>query len=323
MQKEYMMQAYYSLNSNLLFRPSYKMLKNVFYFMLLSIYLYSPQLHACNLSLQGLDNINISFNHAYSKKSVPGQIAVEQFSVHSTDSNCSFFITFSNFNNNKLINNYGQKLSYEIYDSVQHKSQLGDISSIQTNNLLSGHLNKHQPSANFNYYLHVPYKHNAAAGIYSNTVDISVYEGTANNYILRDTQRVRFNVTIPTDISVSIQSTLNIGTRSNLDFGTLQIGESRSFSVIVTANTPYDISIESENRGNLLHNKNKPSASIPYKLQHNAGNINLNRTTVLSQSKRKFKQDINSYEFKATIKEFDFVLSGKYEDNLVFTVSAK
>lgn len=317
------MRAFYSSN-NILKRPTlYQRLRHLFCYGVFSVIFYGSQTLACDLRLEGLNDLHIEFDHAYSRQSNVGRTDTEQFTVHSRESDCPFFVTFSNSNNRRLENGHGQRLHYELYDSVQYKNRLAGLPTTSMENVLKGRLNKTQPLQNLHYYIFVPFDQDVPAGNYSVSINISVYEGSIGQYTLHDTKQVTYTVTVPANISISIQSSPGIGETADIDFGTLQIGESRSFSIDIISNTPYDISIESENNGALTQDTTRAPNTIPYALQYNGRSIDLSRRTYLSYPERKQSTEISTHEFNATIGEFDFVLWGKYQDNLVLTVAAR
>lgn len=318
-----MMRALYSSINFLKHSTRYGWFRYLFCCVVFSVIFYVPQTLACDLRLQGLDDLHIEFDHAYSRQSDVGRIYTEQFTIHSRESDCPFFVTFSNSNNRHLENGYGDHLRYELYDSVQHKIRLTGPPTASTQNILEGYLNKTQPLRSLRYYFFVPFDQDVPSGDYSDSIEISIYEGNTSQYTLRDTRRVTYTVTVPANISISIQSSVGIGETADLNFGTLQIGESRSFSIDVVANTPYDLSIESENNGVLTQDTTRAPNTIPYALQYKGRHIDLSRRTYLSYPQRKHTTEVITHKFNAIIGEFDFVLWGEYQDNLVLTVTAR
>lgn len=318
-----MMWALYSSSNVLKHSTRYRWLRQLVCCGVFIVIFYAPQTLACDLRLQGLDDLHIEFDHAYSRQSDVGRTDAEQFTIHSRESGCAFFVTFSNSNNRRLKNGYGDQLRYELYDTVQHKNRLTGPPSTSTQNILEGYFGKSQPLQGLRYYFFVPFDQEVPSGEYSDSIDISVYEGTTGQYILRDTKQVTYTVTVPANISISIHSSPGIGETADLNFGTLQIGESRSFSIDVVANTPYDMSIESENNGVLSQDTTRVPNTISYALQYQGRAIDLSRRIYLPYPQRKHSTEVNTHEFNAIIGEFDFVLWGEYRDNLVVTITAR
>ena len=280
---------------------------------------YSLVVEACDLHLEELNDIHIVFDHDYSNKSDIGRTQAEIFKVRKSVGSCSFFVTFSGQEHRQVQNLNGQQLNYDLFNSVQHDNSLRDLPEASLPNVLGGKFNIKQSTKTLQYYFFAPYNQNASAGVYRDKVNVSVYEGDLNNFILRNSHQVTYTVTVPPKIDISIQ-TMGLGV---LDFGTLQAGESRSFAVDILANVPYDLSMESENKGMLKHSSSHQVNTIPYILQHDGQVVDLSDMARFSFVQKKLLLDHNMHDFTVTIGNFDFVSSGEYQDNIIFTVTAR
>lgn len=292
---------------------------------LLALSVFSFPAYGCELSLKELDDIYIdtSLVPGYNQRSDAGQTVSDVFRVVGTGGGCSFFVSFSgNSPVRYLKSNNGQQISYQLYDSIQHHNALYGLPTIK-NNVLNGILNNGQPTRTLRYYFYFSNDQNISAGTYQDTVTVSVYEGDQNTFTLRDSRTVTYTVVIPPVIDILINTTGSDSRSATLDFGILQPGKTLPFEVVVTGNVAYDMNIQSENKGLLKHSTATVNNTIPYTLFKSGSLINLSKTTQLSFPRRGASLQKKSYDFSAAIDDYDFVLSGKYQDFILFTVVAR
>lgn len=281
--------------------------------------------YSCDLSLNNISDININFGHAYSMMSSSGQTHSEKIEIRNNGEACNYFITFDTISglSRKLAGNNGFSLPYEILDSIQHNTPIMNLANTNSSNIFSGNAVKNQVIIHERYYVLVPYTQNIPAGMYRDTALVSIYEGNLSNYVLRDTKEMNIHVYVAARVNIAIYASRGSQNNAILDFGTIRIGDTHSFTVEVEKNIPYDLSISSENSGYLAHHSIKNKSTIPYILELNGKTINLANSTSIVFEKMPRGHIIDAHQFNITIDDYDFVVRGKYRDSLVFTVSAR
>ena len=110
------------------------------------------------------------------------------------------------------------------------------------------------------------------------------------------------------------------GSRSaRLDFGELVKGAVRSASLVVQANTPHTIALESVQGGQLINSK-FPQSGLGYTLRLNGRPMSLssNASDVRAANPGKVRHDL-----EVQIGPIERVLAGEYVDSLLVTISAQ
>jgi hypothetical protein len=128
-----------------------------------------------------------------------------------------------------------------------------------------------------------------------------------------------------TDVNASVQLhwdnfSTGAGSRSTrLDFGELVKGAVRSASLVVHANTPHAIALESAQGGQLINSK-FPQSGLGYALRLNGRPISLgaNPSDILVAHSGKIRHDL-----EVQIGPVERVLAGEYVDSLLVTISAQ
>jgi len=119
-----------------------------------------------------------------------------------------------------------------------------------------------------------------AAGIYTNTFDISLYGRTGNNaFTLKQTKSVAFNYTVDPTLELSVVPTghpFNSAiTSQSLDFGSLALNQTREADIIVQSNVGYQLSLTSLNNGKLqrMAASNTSENTVIYELTISSNSI--------------------------------------------------
>ena len=159
-------------------------------------------------------------------------------------------------------------------------------------------------------------------GGYQDTVRVAVYEGDLTDYRLADTRTVKVRTQVAAVVEVSLIDGGGrrdlAGARSVLDFGRLTTGETKHFRIDVKTNSGYDIALESENRGALRLADAAASSRVPYTLALDGLALDLGSAVSLP-----FSTARPSHRFAVTIGRIGNALSGRYQDNLLVTVTAR
>lgn len=168
-----------------------------------------------------------------------------------------------------------------------------------------------------------------SSGSYSDQLTFSLYE-------MSDGQPGRLldshTVAVRASVSGTIQSTLVVagqrgdlgGRTATLEFGALETGKSLTFGLEVTGNAPYQVTLESQNRGHFAGlDSGITDARIPYTLTMDGRSIGLGGPFDLPvSSPTDSGRRSNEHDFEVRVGDTERALAGRYSDAITVTVSA-
>lgn len=257
-------------------------------------------------------------------------VNAQQFTlVKSNGKTCNFFVTFSQGGGTssgiRSMSGSGGNLNYDFFVDSQMSARLMDVPQAQSQNVLTGNFSSQKnQTKTFTYYSYVPPGQILTAGSYSDSITVSVYEGSVTgSKQLDDTQTI--------SVASSVRSSVNVtfsqgggavpfaGTTQTIEFGTLQTGASRSFSLNVQANAPYSLSIQSDNKGVMKNASASANNTVPYTMTLNGASLGLGGTVIANFGKPSGTAQQN---FNVTIGDISQSVSGDYSDSLTLSVTA-
>ncbi len=276
---------------------------------------------ACELRLAGLANITIA--PGYNPFVTAGLGKAERFEVVHLGESCPFFVTFSvGGGGRRAMRGPAGNLGYEIYRSSRRADILAALPAARNRNLLSGAFAQGQAKRRLDYHLFLAPGQPVSPGGYQDAVRVAVYQGDLSSYRLADTRTVKIRTQVASVVEVSLIDGAGrrdlAGVRSVLDFGVLTTGETKHFLIDVKANSGYDIALESENLGVLSFAGAAGFSSVPYTLSVDGQALNLGSAVTLP-----FSTARSSHRFAVTIGRIGNALKGRYQDNLLVTVTAR
>lgn len=288
---------------------------------------------ACELRLAGLANVTIA--PGYNPFAAAGSSEAERFEIVHQGAPCPFFVTFSRGTGSAGTGSAGTGgggrralrgpaggLGYEIHRSPRRADILAALPAARDRNLLSGAFARGQAKRQLEYHLFVAPRQVVLPGGYQDTVTVAVYEGDLTDYRLADTRTVKIRTQVASVVEVFLIDGGGrrdlAGARSVLDFGRLTTGETKHFRIEVRTNAGYDIALESENRGALRLADAAASSSVPYTLSLDGLALDLGAAVFLP-----FSTARPSHRFAVTIGRIGNALSGRYQDNILVTVTAR
>jgi hypothetical protein len=157
------------------------------------------------------------------------------------------------------------------------------------------------------------------AGDYRDSVTFTLYRATGSQPgRVMDTQNVQVRARVRSAASATViidgvRQALS-GARGTLDFGSLSNGATRGFSLEVTGNSSYSVTLESENGGAFA---GPQGSTVPYTLAVDGRSVSNARTVNLS-----FGANQTQHQVTVTVGEVGRALAGNYQDNLILTVSS-
>ncbi|HYE01393.1 MAG TPA: spore coat protein U domain-containing protein [Alphaproteobacteria bacterium] len=140
-------------------------------------------------------------------------------------------------------------------------------------------------------------------------------------------------VDVQAQVAEVIQSTLQVGgvrgaldgRTGTLDFGELRSGASKEFGLEIAGNIPYRVTLQSENRGQLLGiGAGNAGRAVPYALALDGRTVPLGGAFELPVAAPTASgRSANQHGFTVQIGDLGWALAGDYADNITVTVSAQ
>lgn len=172
----------------------------------------------------------------------------------------------------------------------------------------------------------------SGSGVHSDTYTISLY--TRNNLNsfsgleLYDTIDVQINIHAAGIVQLSIveagASPDFTSTEYPMNLGELEPGTTGRADLIAKATTSYAISVESSNRGKMVHHQLKDN-TILYTMKVDGNLVDLENQTQPIQiysGQPPTGEEGRRYEIEVVVGEFSMTAPGDYQDHITFTVTA-
>lgn len=253
---------------------------------------------------------------------------VVSFKVLLTGDPVEFFVTFSTSADplqRKATLGAGY-LDYQIYDSAAQRTVLKDLPSATSAELIQGTFATNESEKQLTFTIIVPPGQIKSSGLYADSIELTVYEGTLAQYVERDSKIVDFQVRAAqiTELSfANAGSAFNPNARTSaLDFGTLAPEQKRDMNVRIRSNAGYRVTMESEHGGIMKHLDAAVPTTIPY--QVHLGGVPVALTaglqTPLIQTGRRTTSEGDAHNLEVTIGEISGARAGTYRDTITLTV---
>jgi len=261
-----------------------------------------------------------------------GIVLRQEISISQYGPDRDIFVTLSGGStgdplNRKLLNDDGYGASYLLVNDPGEKTMIKDLSALpNSNEVLTAHLDEGNSSALLEYYIIVEPGSYLPYGYLTDSFDITVYEGDLNNY----TQLMSSSVTIAMEAPrIAALSVVEQGGAFNesktditMDFGWLTPRAERNADIIVQANLPYSLTLNSINRGFLEPQQRSIKDNISYSCFVDGTEIDLSVSNIEIGSAEISDENGDRYALKFIIGDFWDIASGTYEDSIRVTLSA-
>jgi len=259
------------------------------------------------------------------------------FTVRHRGAASSYFVTFSagqsgSFDPRFAATTGGATLSYQLYDSSIARNILKDLSATPApQEVLSGSFpdDSGWSSQDLSFVVVVPPGQFPQAGMYQDTITLTLYSGTLDSYAQKAQRTFRVSVTMPSITELSLVppgAPFNASsTSSTLNFGILETGKTQVIDVLVRSNQLYSLSLVSQ-FGNALRIIDPTDTSeVPLQITINGNPVtltpNVSYLVVTSASPTPYAG--TRYALSFTIQDADFPTSGDYSCVLTFTLQAQ
>ncbi|OIP42604.1 MAG: hypothetical protein AUK47_04000 [Deltaproteobacteria bacterium CG2_30_63_29] len=261
--------------------------------------------------------------------------AVVNFEVtHVNGDACSYFVTFSK----GQASTYDRRmasgvngLSYQLYRTASKVDVLKDEADATANEVLSGTITAEQTTPDpMTYFLVIPEHQLEAAGTYTDTFTMTIYEGTlGGTHSVDSSTPVDLTAVLLSQIELSLLDTASAfdpnDAAQTLNFGVLSEGEALGFDARIRSNAGWSMTMLSDHQGKLqlVGKAATTNTTVAYSLALDGVAKDLSGVsavevgtgagpTALGGSLRPVAVTIGSVTGKA---------AGQYQDNVTITVS--
>jgi spore coat protein U-like protein len=253
--------------------------------------------------------------------------------AHSGDAE-DFFITISggitnNTSNRLLRSPDGDTVNYQMFDNPTRRTILRDLQDLPSSTeVLSGSFVANEKKMDVEYYYSMPSGLFPAAAAYTDTLTVTLYSGTLNNFQEVESQNITVALTVRNDVQLSIVDPGGyfdpVQTTSTMDFGVLTSGTERHSDLIARSNTHFTLSLASGNGGVLKRTDLLENSEIPYSLYVNNAPFSLpaGQAVQIGESDPT-GDDGMRYQVRVKIDDFWGVTTGTFEDVIQVTLSSQ
>ncbi len=300
--------------------------------------LFSWHVHACKFQTR---NIRYDANYSLLSNSVSLQVEMRRQNRLNSDSRGFYCLLYSyGFDegnagdyNRYMLNRDNNRLYYNIYNSTGFQNVLKDVDDVaQNGEAIYGYALSRNTWYSNSFDFKVVFDNSVLvpSGVYEDNITIKLYSGFPYNFPeLETTKNLRFRITVDPEIHISLVSVGSShdpnSTTYNMNFGTLETGESLSADLKVVANTPHKVYFESQN-GNVLSNSRASSSSVvDYELFVNSQPISLSRAgrrVEIVDSSRSTPPVGDTYTIETRIGDVTGKDTGSYSEVITITAEA-
>lgn len=276
---------------------------------------------------------SLEYYTSFSYDSQAGLSMKQEIVVNHSGAAGDFFITISGSGggtpmNRQLQVDSGAALNYQIVNNPTDRYIIQDLStSPSQNEVLAGNYSSGNNPVTLEYYLVADPGQFAPYGYLTDSFQISLYSGTLSNYELVQSVTIQIATNSPRIANLSVVSQGGsfdeTQTQQTLDFGWLSARQERYADIIVQANLPYDLMIQSAG-GSMLRRKDQWMAiTIPYDCFVDGNVVDLTSGANVSIGSGDFSDPLGDrFELKFVIGDFWDVTEGTFEDIIQITLSA-
>lgn len=249
------------------------------------------------------------------------------------DDNCNYFVTISKGNSstfNRFMRSGQDQENYNIFKTPSLQTIVKDLPDANPTEVITGSFGNNSGSFNFHTFtVFRPDQGLLPVGRYRDRVRISIFEGAFGSTTRRSDQRnIRIEHNVQPQVDISLVDSGAPFNRQDvtqtLDFGTLQSGESMQFDMVVQSNAGYEVSMSSQNNGNLQHTSQQ-SQRVAYTLAVDGTSRDLSSSqsapVVVASGSGATSNNGDRKAVQVSIGSINNKLSGRYSDNITVTVT--
>lgn len=292
---------------------------------------------------------SLGFNSTPSTVTLQNQIETEYTTtqnivVEHSGAATSYFITFSTGNSGSFLTRimeyryfffFIRELEYQLVNDLSDRITLKDLSygGLSSDEVLTGSFSASGSLQTqvVSFGALVPPEQFPVRGTYRDTITVSLYQGTLDNYNPTPVETVQMQVqaTMPDYTKIAVVNPGDPFTPSGRSlaflFGTLIWGESRNCDVVVRSNNAFNFRITSENLGVMSHIDPGINDSIGYDFVFDGQVLDLsspNGATPTGWLSGSTGYEGIRYPVEVVIRQYGQVEAGTYQDNITITVTS-
>ena len=242
---------------------------------------------------------------------------------------CDFFITVSSGGasdfSRRLLSG-GDTLTYQLYDTANKSNVLKDLPTATAAEVMKGSFGQGDEGREFRYVVVFPPLQIRPPGLYRDSLDVTLYEGTVGNFTRKDSRNFTVTARIQPMVELSV---VDSGAPFNpqagskeVDFGSLVQGQSRRFDLRIRGNSGYRVTFQSENGGVMKHTDPTDSSAIAYVLDAGGAAVSLDRGQHGFGGEKSGITDLNGdrLALTLTVGPVGEATAGTYRDTITATV---
>ena len=240
-----------------------------------------------------------------------------------------YFVTFSrnsSGNYNRVLKNGSNQLSYQLYKEAALTTVLEALPDATSSQVISGSTPAANPSVvALTFYVHIPPGQVLAPGTYTDTVTLSVYDGSFPGGTLENSATITISAQVRAVADLALVASgaaFTASTSRALNFGALSSGQNLGCDLRVRSNIGYNIALASQNLG-VLKASSPITFTIPYAMTIRGQALDLTQTQATFPSTPPSITDNNgqAYPIAVTIGNFTNPPAGTYSDVVTVTVT--
>lgn len=175
-----------------------------------------------------------------------------------------------------------------------------------------------QKQLHFAYWMNASTDQWVSPGVYVGYLGVDLVDSDG---MVFESREIRFQIHVDDVVHFNFGEINSLQQKSSVDFGQLEVHKSAKINIFIRANVNYSLSFISENAGN-LQNIDHLESLIPYSMRINSQPYNLEtKQNNDYASQASYEGVVNELEF--TIKEFDSVRPGSYQDYITISIESK
>jgi len=284
---------------------------------------------ACALAMTVPGSVSVADIGGYDPLGPGRGLTAVPIQVVSTSGTCQFFITASETSvgsGTRQLEGPGGSLRYQLYTTAIPDTVWREIPIATPSETLRNIVNSQNQFQTVNFWTYIPSGQFLGAGTYSESLRVSLYEGSPESAHPRlvSSAIVNFNARVLATVRARIDGGGGLsplqGSRTMLDFGELSAGSSRNFDLVVEANAGYRITLQSMNGGVMRNERERLAIPVQYTLTIDGAAVQLGAVAELHATGSGGAQ---RHRGTVTLGLVEKLLAGTYRDEILVTISAR
>jgi len=291
--------------------------------------MFTMNARACTLAMTVPGSVSVADIGGYDPLATDRGLTAVPIQIVSTSGACQSFITASETSigsGMRQLQGPGGSLRYQLYTAATPGTVWREIPTATPSETLRSVVNAPNQFQTVNFWTYLPPGQLSGAGIYSESVRVSLYEGSPESARPRlvSSSIVNFNARVLATVRAKIDAGSGLsplqGSRTMLDFGEISAGSTRNFDLVVEANAGYRITLQSLNGGTMKNERERLATPVQYTLTVDGAAVPLGATAELQATS---SGGIQRHRGTVTLGLVEKLIAGTYRDEILLTISAR